>query len=45
MAEQVQEREESVEETGEHTSDWGATQAMGEKVVEETTQGTKGPQR
>ena len=47
MAEQVQEREEFVEEAGEHTGEQGAAKTVGEDVVieEETTQGTKGPQR
>ena len=47
MAEQVQEREEFVEEAGEHTGEQGAAQTTGGDVVveEETTQGTKGPQR
>ena len=47
MTEQVQESEELVEEAGEHTSGQGEAQVTREDVVaeEETTQGTKGPQR
>ena len=45
MAELIQEGEESMEETGEHIGEWGATRAMGEEVVEQVTQETKEPQR
>ena len=47
MTEKVQERGEFDEEAGEHISEQGAAQTVEENVVvvEETTQGTEGPQR